>query len=127
MSYVDNSYFSFPYAPTEFDDGAICSSAVDACSENYDICTANLGGQGDFLVTIDVPGGGGITVDATAQDLGAEATSICSSLSSEACGNLRATSCEDIDSAASTSSFGLGIYSFALVPFWISSAAQLLG
>ena len=98
MSYVDHSYFSFPYAPTEFDDGAICSSAVDACSENYDICTANLGGQGDFLVTIDVPGGGGITVDATAQDLGAEATSICSSLSSEACGNLRATSCEDIDS-----------------------------
>jgi hypothetical protein len=60
------------------------------------VCTANLGGDGGgaFGVTIEVPGGGGVTVDGSAQNLGASATSICSSLSSEACSALEATKCE---------------------------------
>lgn len=97
VSYVSNSYFSFPYAPTTFDNSADCAAAVTACSENFDVCTANLGGGGDgaFGVTIEVPGGGGVTVDGSAQNLGSSAaTSVCSSLSSEACSALEATKCE---------------------------------
>lgn len=102
VSYVSNSYFSFPFAPTDFDDSAACESAVDACSENFEVCTANLaGGGGNFQVTVEVPGGGGITVGGSGQDLGqAEATSVCSSLSSEACSALEATSCDSYDNGA---------------------------
>lgn len=100
---MSNSYFSFPYALTDIDDRAACQAAVDACSENYEICTANLGGGGDgnFQVTVEVPGGGGITVGGSGPDLGqAEATSVCSSLSSEACSALEATSCDSYDNGA---------------------------
>lgn len=53
---------------------------------------------------MEVPGGGGITVGGSAQDLGqAEATSVCESLSSEACSALEATSCDNYDNGASRS------------------------
>ena len=104
VSYVPNSYFSFPYAVTSFDNSAACASAVTACSENFDICTANLGGQGKgaFGVTIQVPGGGGVTVGGSAQSLGPSATSICSSLSSEACSALETTQCSTLGGGSGT-------------------------
>jgi hypothetical protein len=81
---------------TTFDGSAACAEAVEACSDNFEICTARLGFNEDpgFAVTIQVPGGGGVTVDGAASDLGASGTSICSSLSSEACSHLTATPCE---------------------------------
>ncbi|KAF4122390.1 hypothetical protein GMORB2_7382 [Geosmithia morbida] len=109
VSYVPNSYFSFPYAMTTFDNSADCRSAVVACSENYDLCTSNLGGDGGsgYGVTVDVPGGGGVTVGASATDLGASATSVCSSLSSEACSPLAATDCSIFGEGAAVSSMDL--------------------
>lgn len=125
VSYVSNSYFSFPYALTDFDDRAACRSAVDACSENYNACTNNLaGGGGNFQVTVEVPGGGGITVGGSAQDLGqAEATSVCESLSSEACSALEATSCDSYDNGASS----LGSIAATAILTVAGMAAVLLG
>lgn len=95
VSYVPNSYFSFPFAPTTFDDSGACSSAASACSQNYDACLTNLQGDTGYAVTIDVPGGGGTTVAGAGGNLdSASATSVCSSLSSEACSDVEATSCD---------------------------------
>lgn len=94
ISYVPNPYFSFPYATTTFVNSASCASAVAACSSNYGVCVAGLQRNGGYAVTINVPGGGGTTVDGMQGDLGASATPICSSLSSQACFRLEATKCE---------------------------------
>lgn len=101
VSFVPNSYYSFPFAQTTFDDRGACSSAVKDCSRNYDACVTDLQGDDGYAVTIDVPGGGGTTVDGSAVGLdAASATSICSSLSTEACSDLEATSCSSYDSGA---------------------------
>lgn len=94
VSYVPNPYFSFPYAPTTFANSASCASAVDACSSTYGVCVAGLQRNGGYAVTINVPGGGGTTVGGWQGDLGASATPVCSSLSSQACSRLEATKCE---------------------------------
>ncbi|KAH7136643.1 hypothetical protein EDB81DRAFT_88225 [Dactylonectria macrodidyma] len=99
-SYVSNSYFSFPIAPTSYDDSDACNSAIDACSDNYDACITVLGDSGSYGVTIAVPGGGGTTVAADGSGLGTSATAICSSLSSRACSDLEATKCSEFGSAA---------------------------
>ncbi|KAK7416128.1 hypothetical protein QQX98_005456 [Neonectria punicea] len=99
-SFVSNAYFSFPYAPTSYDDSDACESAVDDCSDNYDACVTVLGDGGQYGVTIAVPGGGGTTVEASVSDLGTSATAICSSLSSKACSALEATKCSEFGSAA---------------------------
>ncbi|KAL2020176.1 hypothetical protein VTK56DRAFT_8700 [Thermocarpiscus australiensis] len=111
VSYVPNSYFSFPYIATSFANQGYCSAAVSQCSANYAACTAQLGGQGSsggYAVTIVVPGGrgttvtggGGVTVNA------ASATSICSSLSSVACGGLQPSMCTMSGTTASGFYFG---------------------
>ncbi|KAI2616564.1 hypothetical protein GGR54DRAFT_231340 [Hypoxylon sp. NC1633] len=97
VSYVSNTYFSFPYIQTSFANSVACSSALSQCSRNYQACVSDLavaGGAG-YGVTVVVPGGGGVTVAAT-QATGlpsATATSVCSSLSSEACYNLQSSQC----------------------------------
>ncbi|KAH8177734.1 hypothetical protein LIA77_02816 [Sarocladium implicatum] len=99
VSYVSNPYFSFPYIQTDFDNSRQCSSAVSACSENYDACLTRLQGGGDNLgVTIVVPGLGGTTVDGGGTNLGPSATGVCSSLSSEACSEIDATQCSEFSS-----------------------------
>jgi hypothetical protein len=65
-------------------------------------------------VTIEVPGGGGVTVGGSMTSLGASATSVCSSLSSEACSDLQATSCDDFGDNAGVSNM-LTPVGFALV------------
>ena len=56
-----------------------------------------------FGVTIVAPNGGGVTVAPTAQNLGvASATSICSSLSAEACYNIGTDSCAIFGTATTT-------------------------
>ncbi|POR35388.1 Uncharacterized protein TPAR_04391 [Tolypocladium paradoxum] len=103
VSYVPNPYFSFPYAATTFGNSASCASAVKACSSNYNACVTGLQGSGGYGVTIDVPGGGGTTVGGTARNLGPSATSICSSLSSQACSKLEATKCESFGTGSGAS------------------------
>lgn len=102
VSFVPNSYFSFPYAPTTYDNRDICTSAASACSKNYDTCVTVLEGGSGWGVTIAVPGGGGTTVAGGAAGLGASATPICSSLSSRACSNLEATPCSSYDESDSS-------------------------
>lgn len=99
-SWVSNQYFSFPYAPTSYEDSDECRSAVTDCSENYDACVTYLESGGSYGVTIAVPGGGGTTVGGGGTITGSSATAICSSLSSQACSKLEATSCSKWGSAA---------------------------
>lgn len=96
-SFVPNSYFAFPYIPTTFSDSQACTEAIDQCSRNYEACTAGLAGVGGgYGVTIVVPGVGGTTVAATHDTVPtASASSICSSLSSEACHEFETAQCTD--------------------------------
>lgn len=55
-----------------------------------------------LAVTIQVPEGGGVTIGASASDLGPAGVSICSSLSSEACSHLAATPCEQYGNDSSS-------------------------
>lgn len=92
-SYVPNPYFPFPYAPASFANSASCVSANKACSKNYDACLLNFGMVG-YGVTVNVPGRGGTTINGDVRSYGPSATSICSSLSSQACPNPEGTRCD---------------------------------
>ncbi|KAK1769890.1 hypothetical protein QBC33DRAFT_304040 [Phialemonium atrogriseum] len=119
VSFVQNPYFSFPYAASSFANPGACSAAVSQCSRNYDSCTVELGGNnngnggGGHAVTIVVPGGGGTTV-APAPGVGggspgsASATSICSSLSGVACGGLSRDMCTNRGTSVGRFYFGTG-------------------
>ncbi|KAI0399675.1 hypothetical protein F4802DRAFT_539885 [Xylaria palmicola] len=89
-SYVSNSYFAFPIIPTSFRNAAACTTALRDCSDNYDACVEGLqGGNGGYGVTIQVPGSGGTTVAQVQTTLpSATATSVCSTLSLQACHGL---------------------------------------
>ncbi|KAK3989208.1 hypothetical protein QBC44DRAFT_328207 [Cladorrhinum sp. PSN332] len=114
ISYVQNPYFSFPFIATYFANQDDCSQAVRQCSANNAACTSQLQGQGGagggYAVTIAVPGGGGTTVTAAAGVTyePASATSICSSLSSVACRDLRPTMCTLSATSAGGFIFGSG-------------------
>jgi hypothetical protein len=82
-STVSNSYFPFPYVATTYSNSLACATASSVCAMNYAACTADL--TGGYAVTIVAPGGG-VTVAPEASNVGAaQAASLCSSLSSEAC------------------------------------------
>jgi len=101
-TYISNSYFPFPIIPTTYINSAACNSAYSACQANYAACTNDLQGN-TFGVTIVAPNGAGVTVAPTAQNLGvASATSICSSLSSEACFGIASDSCAQFGTATTT-------------------------
>ncbi|KAF4997089.1 hypothetical protein FGRMN_4098 [Fusarium graminum] len=103
-SYVPNTYFAFPYAATTFSNEAACTSATDACEENYSQCVNFLGDGGQYGVTIVVPGGRGTTVEGGGQALGSSsATAVCSSLSSRACKSVSNDDCSDYGNDASFS------------------------
>ncbi|KAB5579923.1 hypothetical protein GE09DRAFT_1254221 [Coniochaeta sp. 2T2.1] len=111
ISYVPNAYFSFPYAPTSFPDPGACSSAVGACSNNYAACTSRLaglagGGAGGVTVVAGgstvVGGQGGVTTTLPAES----ASSVCSSLSSQACGGLQNGWCNN--AGVTTGGFVIG-------------------
>ncbi|KAI1764053.1 hypothetical protein GGR53DRAFT_337678 [Hypoxylon sp. FL1150] len=128
VSYVSNTYFSFPYIQTSFANSVACSSALSQCSKNYQACTSALGGGSGEVwgVTIVVPGGGGTTVAATAGTglPSATATSVCHSLSSEACYNLQSTQCTQ---AGVTGGFVLGNGNHAARPTAACVAGVLAG
>ncbi|KAK4224605.1 hypothetical protein QBC38DRAFT_14432 [Podospora fimiseda] len=115
VSFVQNPYFSFPFIATYFANREDCSRAVNQCSANNAACTSHLQGLGGgvgggYAVTIAVPGGGGTTVTAAAGITydPASATSICSSLSSVACRDLRQTMCTLSATSAGGFIFGSG-------------------
>lgn len=101
VTYVPNSYFPFPYVPTTFGNRASCSSAVQSCSKNYDACLTKLQDGNGYHVTVAVPGASGTTVTGGATSLPAvQATSICSSLSLEACRALTSATCASISKSS---------------------------
>lgn len=113
---------------TSFENSAACASAVEACSENFDVCTARLGDGGDGLaVTIEVPGGGGVTITDAANNVGASGSSICSSLSSEACTHLAATPCELYDDDSGSERVRGSITGLAVFAIAGGVAALLMG
>lgn len=89
VSFITNPYYPFPIIALSYPQGSTaCETALSACQTNYAACTQNLQGGG-FGVTVVAPNGGGVTVAPTAQNLGvAQATSICQSLSAQACHGL---------------------------------------
>lgn len=94
-STVSNAFFPFPYIATTYADAAACSSAYTRCQSDAASCTNALigGAQG---VTISAPNGGA-TITAV-PSLGAQsASSICSSLSQEACYGLQVQACQAFD------------------------------
>ncbi|KAK4144634.1 uncharacterized protein C8A04DRAFT_27570 [Dichotomopilus funicola] len=114
VSFVPNSFFSFPYIATSFANPGHCSAAVSQCSANFAACTAQLGSDsgngGGYAVTVVVPGGGGTTV-APANGISVDAaavTSICNSLSIEACSGLQPSMCTRSGTAADGFYFGTG-------------------
>jgi hypothetical protein len=104
LSYVANAFFPWPYIPTSYVNSAACMSAYSDCQSNLAACTADLeGGGSGFPVTIVAPGGG-VTVAATAQNLGvASATSICSSLYNVGCYGIVPGNCATFGTGTVTS------------------------
>ncbi|KAI0136271.1 hypothetical protein BJ170DRAFT_601075 [Xylariales sp. AK1849] len=100
VSYISNSLFVFPAIATSFSNAAACSAAYSSCSANYAACTSDLAsGTGGYGVTVNVPGGGGVTVQPTHTQLDvASATSVCSSLESAACHGLSSARCSSTGS-----------------------------
>ncbi|KAK4105974.1 hypothetical protein N658DRAFT_2390 [Parathielavia hyrcaniae] len=127
VSYVSNVYFTFPYIATSFANPGHCSAAVSQCSANHAACASQLGGSGGagYAVTIVVPGGGGTTVTAGAgiSVAPAAATSICNSLSAEACGGLELGMCTLAGTSASGFYFGTGSGNAAARPTAAAAAA----
>lgn len=103
-SYVPNSFFSFPYEPTTFSNRKACTSAARACSKNYDNCITQLQDGNAYGLTINVPDGGGRTVDGGDGGLATQATSICASLSSKAC--FETSKCESFSSSSASQRTG---------------------
>ncbi|KAK0754077.1 hypothetical protein B0T18DRAFT_398445 [Schizothecium vesticola] len=98
IDFVPNPYYSFPYIATSFGNARACSQAIGQCSDSFQACTSQLGGQagvGNYHVTVVVPGGGGTTVTGNGGiNYGpASATSICSSLSRIACRDIQPGMC----------------------------------
>jgi hypothetical protein len=110
---LPNAYFPFPIIPTTYPGGsAACEQALTACQNNYAACTQILtggGGGGGFGVTIFAPNGGGVTQAASVNNLApAQATSVCQSLSQQACHGLT--------NEAQCAQFGAGDGSFVAGP-----------
>ncbi|KAI9840124.1 MAG: hypothetical protein M1837_001885 [Sclerophora amabilis] len=89
-SSITNQYFTFLALPTTFANERECSSGYSECQSQYSSCTARLGGTNG--VTVSGPGAS-VTVNAGPITLGPTATSICQSLSSQACHGLVVESC----------------------------------
>lgn len=122
VSYVANTYFSFPYIVTSFSNAAACTRAVSQCSANYAACTADLEGSGNG-VTVVVGGSTTVTNSGTATYATSTATSVCSSLSSVACFGIQSSYC----TAGATAGFTVGSANAAARPTGIPCVGVLAG
>ncbi len=94
-STVNNAFYPFPYIATTYTNAAACSSAYTRCQSDAASCTNALigGAQG---VTISAPNGGA-TITAVPSLGQASASSVCSSLSQQACYGLQVQACQAFD------------------------------
>lgn len=96
VSTVPNAFFPFVFLPATYSNAAGCSSYYSSCQNEYNSCTASLGG---FVNGVTVSGiGGGITVAGSTPTV--QPQSICSSLSSQACSNGQLSNCNTYGTAA---------------------------
>ncbi|KAJ5482680.1 hypothetical protein N7539_006126 [Penicillium diatomitis] len=96
--------YPFVYVPTTFPNSAVCSSYYSLCQSEYTQCTANL--MGRYGVTVGGVGGAGVTVEAVTAT--SQATSICSSLSQQACHGLQLNYCASVATGATSEPNGNG-------------------
>ncbi|KAJ5961938.1 hypothetical protein N7501_006879 [Penicillium viridicatum] len=89
-STLDGAY-PFVVVPTTFNNAETCSSYYSVCQSEYTQCTGNL--MGRYGVTIGAAGGGKTVQAVTAAS---QATSICSSLSVEACHGINLAYCSSV-------------------------------
>lgn len=91
-STVPNQYYPIAYIPTTYTNAAACSSAYTSCQSDAASCTSALanGVQG---ITVSAPNGGA-TITAIASLGSSSASSICSSLSLQACYQLTVEACQ---------------------------------
>jgi len=95
-STVPNQFFPFVYIPTTYANAALCTSAYSNCQAESTACFNSLAGVNG--VTISGLGGGITQVGNTGTIL-SSASSICSSLSMQACYGLQTTQCSAFPSA----------------------------
>lgn len=94
LSTVPNAFFPFVFAAATYSNAAACSSYYSSCQGEYNRCTVSLGG----INGVTVSGAGvGITVAGSAPT--AQAQSICSSLSSQACSGIQLAACNTFGTA----------------------------
>ncbi|KAJ5597765.1 hypothetical protein N7537_007849 [Penicillium hordei] len=89
-STLDGAY-PFVVVPTTFNNAETCSSYYSVCQSEYTQCTGDL--MGRYGVTIGGAGGGKTVQAITAAS---QATSICSSLSAEACHGINLAYCSSV-------------------------------
>lgn len=91
-STVPNQFYPFVAIPTTYTNAAACSSAYSSCQSEATSC-ANALANGVQGVTISAPNGGA-TITAIASLGPQSASSICLSLSSQACSGLVVEACQ---------------------------------
>lgn len=92
--------YPFVYVPTTISHSAECSSYYSLCQSEYTGCTQQL--MGRYGVTVG--GGAGTTVEAITAS--SQATSICSSLSAEACHGLSLGYCSAVETGGGGNAAG---------------------
>ena len=98
-STVPGAVFPFVFIPTTFANAAECSSYATSCSNQYQSCLATLGGG---VNGVTVSGANvGITVQGASTTV-ASASSVCSSLSQQACYGLQTGICPQYGSGTGT-------------------------
>lgn len=98
-STVPGAAYPFVFIPTTFSNAAECSSYATSCSNQYQSCLATLGGG---VNGVTVSGANmGITVQGVTTTV-ASASSVCSSLSQQACYGLQTGVCPQYGSGTAT-------------------------
>jgi hypothetical protein len=106
---IANAYYPFKVIPTTYVDAAACSAAWTGCQTDMTRCTSYLGGG---VV------GGGVTISApnyvslratTTMPMPA-ASSICASLSQQACSGLMVSACAVFGTTNAAATVGCGFY-----------------
>jgi hypothetical protein len=98
-STIPGAVYPFVFIPTTFANAAECSSYATQCSNQYQSCLATLGGG---VNGVTVSGANvGITVQGATTTV-AQASSVCSSLSQQACYGLQTGICPQYGSGTAT-------------------------
>ena len=100
-STVPNSFYPFVYIPTSYANGDLCLTAYSYCQSQSTACASSLGGANGVTVSgfgggITVQGASGTTLDPSS------ASSICSSLSQQACYGVSEAQCGVATNGATT-------------------------